>query len=644
MDYGFIRVAAATPRVWLADTVRNAQETVRLCREIAVKAPSVIVFPELGVTGYSCADLFGQQALVKGAEEAVAEIAAETASLDAVIVVGTPVAYAGRLFNCAAVIRHGELLALVPKQYLPASGEFYEYRWFETGSVLSGKASVVKFAGFECVMDTDILFEIGGTTAAIEICQDLWVPVPPSSYSALAGAELILNLSASNEAIGKHDYRKMLVCSTAARLNAAYVYCSCGYGESTQDLVWAGSSLIYESGNLLAENQRFASGSTYIITDIDSERLRTIRQKSPNFKDYSAAAADYCVIDCGAAAATDFEQELLRYVEAHPFVPGGDAQALTERCREIFSIQVLGLMTRLEHVHCKTAVLGISGGLDSTLALLVSVLAADRLGWDRSRVIGVTMPGFGTTGRTYNNALSLMRKLGITIREISIAEASAAHLQNIGHGLEDHDLTYENAQARERMQVLMDIAGMEGGLVVGTGDLSELALGWCTYNADHMSMYGVNASIPKTLVRTLVGWAAEEYFAEAGTTLKDILDTPVSPELLPPSGDGTISQVTEDIVGPYELHDFYLYNIFRWGYSPAKVLLLAQKAFGKAYDRATIVKWMRIFIKRYFSQQFKRSCLPDAPKVGSVSLSPRGDLRMPSDALSDLWINELDNL
>jgi len=559
------------------------------------------------------------------------------------ILVGTPVRAAGRLYNCAAVIRGGRLITLIPKQYLPGNAEFYEYRWFESGYRTAESPVTVEYAGSECTLDPRQLLKLGDATLAVEICQDLWVPIPPSSYAALAGAEVILNLSASNESTGKHEYRRLLVGSTSARLNAGYVYCSCGYGESTQDLVWGGSSMIYENGTAMAENERFSSESHVIYADIDVARLKTVRAKNPNFDDYSAAPVHFTTVDCGKAADTDFAKELFRKIEAHPFVPGGDSEALSSRCREILSTQVLGLMTRLEHVRCKTAVVGISGGLDSTLALLVTVLAADRLGWERKRVIGITMPGFGTTGRTYNNALELMRSLGVSIKEISIKEATTLHLNDIDHPLELHDTTYENAQARERTQILMDVAGAEGGLVVGTGDLSELALGWCTYNADHMSMYGVNASIPKTLVRALVRWAAEQHFAEAGDTLLDILDTPVSPELLPASDKGEILQVTEDIVGPYELHDFFLYNIFRWGYPPSKVLLLACKAFDGSYDKETIKKWLRTFLWRYFSQQFKRSCLPDGPKVGSVSLSPRGDLRMPSDAFSSVWLTELDN-
>ena len=477
----------------------------------------------------------------------------------------------------------------------------------------------------------------------VEICQDLWVPVPPSSYAALAGANVILNLSASNEALCKHDYRKSLVSATSARLNAAYVYSSSGYGESTTDLVWAGSSLIYENGSLLAENERFSRESTVIYSDIDLQKLDTMRAKDPNFLDLfgEGRGNGFTTVDAGNPPDTDFDSLLLRDIEAHPFVPGGNPEALAARCREILDIQVLGLCTRLEHIGCKTAVIGISGGLDSTLALLVTVLAFDKLGWSRSRIIGVTMPGFGTTGRTRSNADRLMERLGISSRVVSIVESATQHLKDIGHDLEVHDTTYENAQARERTQILMDVAGETGGIVVGTGDLSELALGWCTYNGDHMSMYGVNASVPKTLVRTLVRFAADSHFGDCQEVLYDIVDTPISPELLPAAKDGSILQVTEDLVGPYELHDFFLYHAMRFGCQPRKILMMAGKAFSGVYDNATIAKWLKVFFKRFFSQQFKRSCMPDGPKVGSVSLSPRGDWRMPSDALSGLWTDNI---
>ena len=641
-DFGFVRVAAAAPRVWVADTARNTAEIIRLGREAAEKGASVVVFPELCICAYTCADLFGQKALIRSCEAAVAEIASATASFGALLAVGAPVQHAGRLYNCAVLIKEGRILGLIPKVYLPNSAEFYEMRWFASGA---GVDAQILYAGQSVRLSIKQLFSIGKAVAAVEICQDLWVPVPPCSYAALAGANLVLNLSASNEALAKQDYRKMLVSSTSARLNAAYVYCSSGYGESTQDLVWAGSSMIYENGSLLAENERFGLESSVIYADVDVEKLDSLRCKSPNFRDAAEdARGEFAVIDAGKALPTDFGASLLRSIDPHPFVPSGDPAELDKRCREILSIQVLGLCTRLQHINCKTAVIGISGGLDSTLALLVTALAFDKLGWERSRIIGVSMPGFGTTARTRSNADILMDKLGISRREISIVLSVTQHLKDISHPLEEHDLTYENAQARERTQILMDIAGQEGGIVVGTGDLSELALGWCTYNGDHMSMYGVNVSVPKTLVRTLVVFAAENHFGGVQDALKDIVATPISPELLPAASDGSISQLTEDLVGPYELHDFFLYNVMRLGFAPDKVYFLAKKAFDGKYEAPELLKWLDVFYKRFFSQQFKRSCLPDGPKVGSVSLSPRGDWRMPSDATATLWRDILKKL
>jgi NAD+ synthase (glutamine-hydrolysing) len=630
-DFGFIRVAAVTPRVYLADTRKNAAEIIRLAAEAADGGASVVVFPELCTTGYSCADLFSQTKLLEGAEKAVEEIASAAIHSGVLVLVGAPVRCAGRLYNCAVAIKGGKILGIVPKTYLPNAAEFYEARWFESGAAVDRQ---IGYAGQSARLCARQLFSVGKAVVGVEICQDLWVPVPPSSYAAVAGANIIANLSASNESILKHEYRKMLVSSTSARLNAGYIYASCGYGESTSDLVWAGSSLIYENGALQAENERFSRESSIIYADIDVERLDTVRAKNPNFRD-ALGERNFTVQDGGEAFPTDFGKKLYKAVDAHPFVPSGDE--LGERCREILSIQVTGLCNRLEHIGCKKAVVGISGGLDSTLALLVTALAFDRLGLDRKGIIGITMPGFGTSSRTKSNADVLMEKLGVESREVSIVPSVTRHLEDIGHPLDQLDTTYENAQARERTQILMDIAGQEGGIVIGTGDLSELALGWCTYNGDHMSMYGVNASVPKTLVRTLVAFAASQHFDGAQDVLSDIIDTPISPELLPAASDGTILQVTEDVVGPYELHDFFLYNVMRWGFSPEKVLFLASKAFEGKYDAATVSKWLRVFYKRFFSQQFKRSCLPDGPKVGSVSLSPRGDWRMPSDALSTLW-------
>ena len=638
-QYGLIRVVAAMPRVHIADPAANIQEILQLCKTSDELRPSVVVFPELSITGYTCADLFGQNRLLEDAEQALAELVSQTVDLDSVFVVGAPVRHAGRLFNCAVVFRHGRILGIVPKTYMAGNGEFYEPRWFASARVLPFGGARIYFAGQDDVLlSTSQLFRIGDALAAIEICQDLWVPVPPCSQAAIAGAQLILNLSASNEYLFKHEYRKSLVGATSSRLYAAYVYSCCAEGESTTDLVWAGSSLIYENGSCLAEGERFARGNRYICADIDIERLETLRAKEHSFG-FEGPVPGYVVQDAGEPSPTDFEISLLRNIEPHPFVPQGNPDELARRCREILAAQVAGLTTRLEHIRCRKAVIGVSGGLDSTLALLVTVLSFDTLGLPRENIIGVTMPGFGTTRRTLDNSLDLMRELGITSREVSIVPAVRQHFSDIGQDESNHDLTYENSQARERMQILMDIAGKEGGIVVGTGDLSELALGWCTYNADHMSMYGVNASVPKTLVRTLVRWAADNKFAEGEgihRTLLDIVDTPISPELLPTDKEGNVVQITEDTVGPYELHDFFLYHFFRFGASPDKLLFLARKAFAGIYDESTIKKWLESFMRRFFNQQFKRSCLPDGPKVGSVSLSPRGDWRMPSD-LESWW-------
>ena len=635
-SYGFLRVAAASPRVWLANPAKNAAEIIRMAGEAAGNGTSVLVFPELCVTGYSCADLFAQERLLTAAEEAVAQVLKATKGLKLLLAIGAPVRFDGRLYNCALLLKEGKLLGIVPKTYLPNAAEFYEMRWFQSGDRLAQPVEA-EYAGQKALLGIRQLFRLGHATVGVEICQDLWVPLPPCTWAALAGAQVILNLSASNEALCKQDYRRMLVSSTSARLNAIYVYSSCGYGESTQDLVWGSSSIICENGAVLAENQRFGRESSVITADADVARLENVRARNVNFRETLAEVPAFVKVPAGEPAATDFEKELLKKVDPHPFVPSGNPEELSARCREILDIQTLGLCTRLEHIGCRTAVIGISGGLDSTLALLVTARAFDRLGWERSRIIGITMPGFGTSGRTKSNADVLMEKLGITRREISIVAAATQHLKDIEHPLDKTDTTYENAQARERTQILMDVAGQEGGIVIGTGDLSELALGWCTYNGDHMSMYGVNASIPKTLVRTLVSWAAKEHFADASDVLNDIVDTPISPELLPTDKDGKIAQVTEDLVGPYELHDFFLYQVMRWGFEPEKVLFLAKKAFAGSYGEAEIKKWLNTFYRRFFSQQFKRSCMPDGPKVGSVSLSPRGDWRMPSDVSSELW-------
>ena len=661
------------PSVRVADVRANVKEICRMAGMAESERASVVLFPELSVTGYSCGDLFGQQLLIDAAEAGIRDIMEFSRGKTATLVTGAPVRFRGRLYNCAIVIRNGNIKGIVPKIWLPDYNEYYEGRWFSSGrdflspytgitgrflangkdTVREGWCAEIRYAGFRCNISPNLIFEIGKTSFGIEICEDMWTPVPPSSYLALAGAQIILNPSASNEVLAKHSYRKSLVCQQSARNVCGYVYCSSGFGESTQDLVFGGASLIYENGSVLAENERFSTTPSMTFADIDTERLDTMRQRMNSFAsvapDGTAATAYdrlYSRIPLGNAAETDFGARLYRHIDPHPFVPAGGTSETDERCREIMNIQVTGLASRLAHISCKSAVIGISGGLDSTLALLVAALAFDKLGWDRKRIIGITMPGYGTTDRTHGNAVDLMNALGVTYREISIAAACDLHFADIGHDKSVHDVTYENSQARERTQILMDIANQTGGIVIGTGDLSELALGWATYNGDHMSMYGVNASIPKTLVRHLVRWAAEHRFGNdggkgTGAILMDIIDTPISPELLPADENGKISQKTEDIVGPYELHDFFLYHFFRSGYSPAKILFLACRAFEGTYSRETIEKWLKTFLRRFFSQQFKRSCLPDGPKVGSVSLSPRGDWRMPSDAKADLFLSEL---
>lgn len=717
MEFGFIRVAAAMPRVKVADVDANVEEICRMAEIAENEQVSILAFPELSVTGYSCGDLFAQELLVSRAEEGVKRLKTFSRGKSLTLVVGVPVRVRGSLYNCAAVIQNGSLKGIVPKIYLPTYNEFYESRWFSSGcdflsDTLSAYGRIednakdcsspaagaeISYAGHKVNVYPNMLFNVGRATFAIEICEDLWTPIPPSSHHALAGAQIIVNLSASNEVLMKHQYRKQLVSQQSARTISAYVYSSCGYGESTQDVVYAGSSLIYENGSLMAENKRFSLESGMICADIDIDKLSVLRQKESTFHSVAPDgtgdgldARRYFAVASGDGASTDFEKCLRRHIDPHPFVPGNAAER-DERCREITDIQVMGLATRLAHIHSQTAVIGISGGLDSTLALIVTVLAFDKLGWDRKRIIGITMPGLGTTTRTHSNASDLMGALGVTSLEIPISKAVAQHFSDIGQNPEVQDVTYENSQARERTQILMDVANKENGIVVGTGDLSELALGWATYNGDHMSMYAVNASIPKTLVRYLVGWAAENHFESdvavaagrgavgacggivgaagdesacggvenRGTLpetsredaadrkrsvreiLMDIIDTPVSPELKPADSEGNITQKTEDLVGPYELHDFFLYHIFRFGAKPSKVYFLARKAFEGIYDDTTILKWLNTFIRRFFAQQFKRSCLPDCPKVGSVSLSPRGDWRMPSDAWRNIFLNDL---
>lgn len=643
MKYGYVKVAAAIPAVKVADCVFNAGQTEKQILEADEKGVQIIVFPELNLTAYSCGDLFGQRLLLEQAEMALMQVMNNTRQLDIISIVGMPVLLNSSLLNCAVVFQKGKILGVVPKSYLPNYKEFYEQRWFVSADAYPNTMTV-RLCGQVVPCSSQLLFDTPDVCFGIEICEDVWAPVPPSSYLALQGAEVIFNLSADTENISKHQYLCSLLAQQSARCLSGYVFSSCGFGESTTDVVFAGNALIYENGSLLAKNDRFSFDEQLVISEIDVDRLRTERQMNTTFgasvRNHYSAAFQHIQTEFVSSK----EGEFTRTVEPHPFVPAG-GKLLDERCEEIFSIQVAGLAKRLVHTSSKTVVVGISGGLDSTLALLVCVKTFDKLGLSREGIVGITMPGFGTTDRTYNNALDLMRSLGVTIKEISIKEACIQHFKDIGHDMSVHDVTYENGQARERTQILMDYANKVGGLVIGTGDLSELALGWATYNGDHMSMYGVNASIPKTLVRYLVNWVAlTGVDADSKATLLDIIDTPISPELIPADEQGNIKQKTEDLVGPYELHDFFLYHFLRFGSRPAKIFFLAQKAFDGVYDDETIKKWLKNFCRRFFIQQFKRSCLPDGPKVGSVSLSPRGDWRMPSDASAALWIKECEEL
>ena len=641
MNYGFVKVAAAVPLVQVADCFYNIEKIEGLMRQASEKGVQIIAFPELSVTGYTCLDLFAQQTLLDGAEEALLQLVSNTADLDILTIVGVPLRTENRLINAAVVFQKGAIRGVVPKTYLPNYKEFQEQRWFT--SVTELRESTISIGEEEYPMGSHLLFRSGRLTAGIEICEDLWVPVPPSSLLAMEGANIIFNLSASNELIGKHAYLRSLICQQSARCMAGYVYASSGFGESSTDLVFAGNGIIAENGNLLTESPRFTMEEQLVISEIDIETLQNDRQVNTSFM-YGTSG-----LPKEKAQVVDFQVRipdrfsLTRPVDPHPFTPSGEA--LKERCEEIFHIQVAGLAKRLVHAHAQTAVVGISGGLDSTLALLVTVMTFDALKMPRGQIIGITMPGFGTTDRTYTNACDLIRSLGVTLKEIPIKEACLQHFRDIDHDPSVHDVTYENSQARERTQLLMDVANQKNGLVIGTGDLSELALGWATYNGDHMSMYGVNGSIPKTLVKYLVEWVANHKVDDASRlTLLDIVDTPISPELIPADENGNIKQKTEDLVGPYELHDFFLYHFLRFGSHPSKIYFLAQKAFAGIYDNATVKKWLYTFFRRFFQQQFKRSCLPDGPKVGSVSLSPRGDWRMPSDAVSRLWLEEIERI
>ena len=641
MNYGFVKIASAIPSVQVANCQYNIEQMESLIIQAEGKGVEIICFPELSITAYSCQDLFQQQLLLDEAEMALIQLMNFTRSLDIISIVGIPVAYKGSLMNCAAVVQHGHILGLIPKSYLPNYKEFYEKRWFTSGLDIAEGCTLI--CGQQVPINPNILFSTPTCTFVIEICEDLWAPIPPSSHLTLQGAEIIFNLSADNDMVGKYDYLRTLVAQQSARCIAGYIYCACGFGESTQDVVFSGKTLIYENGILLAEAKRHSLTPQLIITEIDVERLRTERRTNTTFATNSANFLKESLRIVETEKIATKELDLTRIINPHPFVPTG--KNLDERCEEIFHIQTEGLAKRIQHTHAETVVVGISGGLDSTLALLVCIRTFDLMKLNRRSIIGITMPGFGTTDRTYTNAVNLMKLLGITIREISIRDAVTQHFNDIGHDINVHDVTYENSQARERTQILMDAANQMNGMVIGTGDLSELALGWATYNGDHMSMYGVNASVPKTLVRHLVSWVAATIEDEnTRTILQDIVNTPISPELIPADDQGNIIQKSEDIIGPYELHDFFLYYMMRWGFSPSKIYFLAQHAFGNTYTNETIRKWLTTFFRRFFSQQFKRSCLPDGPKVGSCSLSPRGDWRMPSDASSAAWIKECESL
>ena len=654
MKHGLIKVAAAIPAVKVADTKFNLIETEKQIAIAEGQGVEIIVFPELSITGYTCQDLFQQQLLLDDTEQAVIDLLEFTRQLDITVIVGAPVAVGALLLNCALVIQQGKLLGIVAKTFLPNYSEFYEKRWFASSQDL--RPQHIHFAGNRILVTPELqIFRTSeGVSFAIEICEDLWAPTPPSNHLTLAGAEIIFNLSASDELAGKHTYLKSLLAQQSARTICGYVYSSSGFGESTQDLVFGGNALIFENGSLIKQSERFEINPQLIISEIDVENLRGERRTNSTFVNAQRPVATGLAgvtgqigelalhVDC-MPPVNDHKFMLTREFNQHPFIP--QDENMQDACDEIFNIQVNGLAKRLVHTNCKSAIIGISGGLDSTLALLVTIRTFDKLGLDRKGIVGVTMPGFGTTGRTYKNAMALMEHLGITIREINIKDAVLQHFKDINHDPEVHDATYENAQARERMQILMDLSNQMNGLVIGTGDLSELALGWCTYNGDHMSMYAVNAGVPKTLTQYLVRYAANNTKDEnVRQILTDIVETPISPELKPADAKGDITQKTEDLVGPYELHDFFLYYVLRCGFRPSKIYWMAQNAFRGVYSDETILHWLRLFFRRFFSQQFKRSCLPDGPKVGSVSLSPRGDWRMPSDAMSTNWLNELEGL
>ena len=641
MNYGFVRVGAAVPEIKVADCVYNANKIIGLIKQAQDNNIQFVVFPELCLTAYTCADLFYQRVLIEEAKEQMIEILKKTKGYDVVSIIGMPVFKDNQLFNCAVVIQKGLILGVVPKTYLPGSGEFYEERWFSPSFI--AQSDTVSIAGHEVPFGTDLLFENKDNSEVcfgIELCEDLWAPIPPTSLQAMAGAIIHFNLSASNELIGKCEYRKSLIKQQSARCISGYVYSSAGKGESTTDLVYGGHALISEYGKIIEESERFSDQDVLIYSEIDIEKLLSDRQKSNTFME-SKTKSNFRRINFSQKKV--FFERLKRKINPHPFVPGRDKD-INKRCAEIFQIQTCALAKRIEYSKAQTAIIGVSGGMDSTLALLATVKAFDMLKKPRKSIFAFTMPGFGTSDVTYENSIKVIEATGVTKKEVDIKSACTQHFNDIKHDINIHDVTFENVQARERTQVLMDYANKVNGLVIGTGDLSEIALGWSTYNGDHMSMYAVNCSIPKTLVKFLIKWLADNDFDE-GTkeSLYDILNTPISPELLPNNDGEKITQKTEDIIGPYELHDFFLYHMIRCCESPEKILFLCNQAFNKKYSTETIKKWLAVFYKRFFSQQFKRSCIPDGPKVGTVSLSPRGDWKMPSDAEAEIWINRINN-
>ncbi len=645
MEYGFYTVASAIPSVRVADCDYNLSAIESIVDEAVAKGVGILAFPELCITGYTCQDLFLQDFLIDKAEDSVRKLMDYTVSKDIILVVGVPVRTNGMLLNCAAVLQKGTIVGMVVKKFLPNYNEFYEKRWFSSSNDITDDINL-EYAGENVRLSArQPLFQThDGVVFGVELCEDLWSPLPPSTEMTLAGADIIVNLSASDELIGKHEYLLSLVSQQSARLICGYVYSGCGFGESTQDVVYGGNALIFENGAMLAASERFITSPQLVVSQIDVERIRGERRRNTSFA-HAMHGMSLPMVKCKPSEPKQIHtSSFIRKIDRHPFIP--HTNDMTKSCNEIFNIQVAGLAKRLVHTNCHTVVVGVSGGLDSTLALLVCTRTFDKIGYDRKGIVGVTMPGFGTTDRTYNNAISLMRELGVTIKEINISDSVIQHFKDIGHDASIHDVTYENCQARERTQILMDLSNKLGGMVVGTGDLSELALGWATYNGDHMSMYGVNVSIPKTLIRHLVGYVANnEVGGKAHETLMDIIDTPISPELIPADDNGEIKQKTEDLVGPYELHDFFIFYTLRYGFSPKKVYFLCRQAFnGDEYSNDTIKHWLKVFYRRFFTQQFKRSCLPDGPKVGSVSLSPRGDWRMPSDASYNIWLKECECL